>query len=278
MRAAVVLLLVLCACPPRPVPTAEPLRLGAMPSVHPEVRRRAIGPVAAWLGRRLGREVRVEVPDTYEQTARALSEQRWDLAVVGGLTYARAHEGGYDALAAPAKGGVWTIDGVIIARPGGPTSVAELKGRRLAFVDPRSTSGFQFPVAWLLAQGLTAADLKDRTFLGEHHAVVRAVAEGRFDAGACYEEAIAEALPEAERGRLKVLGRTDPVPGDVFAGLRSSSAMPALREAFAALARDPALKELMAPLMGDGLVVPDDRLLDQTRRIDLLLAETPGLW
>lgn len=280
VKKLLVLVSLLCSCrtagPAPAPPQGEPLLFGAVPTGDPETRRKELSALAAHLEQSLGVPVALEVPNDYAETARTLAAGRWDLVLLGPVLYSRAHEMGYDAVAMPVRGGVSVFAGVLITGADGPVrTVAELRGKRIAFVDPNSSAGFQYPFAHLFANGLKPSDY-ERVFVGGHHAVVRQVLDGALDAGACYEDAIDEALSPEERARIAVIAKTEPVPGDVFAARRDSPHFEALRKALLDL-RGEAAAPLLAPLHAEGMQAPDERLFDSARRIDLLVSEEAGL-
>jgi phosphonate transport system substrate-binding protein len=90
-------------------------------------------------------------------------------------------------LALPARRGSLSYCAAIFARPDGPQTLAELAGRRMAWVDPDSSSGYLVPRLCLQGAGLDVGRLfAQESFLMSHSAVVDAVLAGRFDAGATY--------------------------------------------------------------------------------------------
>ncbi|MFN3704904.1 MAG: phosphate/phosphite/phosphonate ABC transporter substrate-binding protein [Thermoflexales bacterium] len=78
---------------------------------------------------------------------------------------------------------------VIFTKKGsGIKTVADLKGRQLAFTDPASASGHLMPKTLLFQRGLNPdKDLKT-VFAGNHPAAVLAVWNDKVDAGATFEE------------------------------------------------------------------------------------------
>ena len=66
------------------------------------------------------------------------------------------------------------------------STLAELKGKRPAWVDVQSASGFVLPRIELDAHGIDLRSLTMQRFYGSHEGVVRAVASGRADFGATY--------------------------------------------------------------------------------------------
>ena len=74
---------------------------------------------------------------------------------------------------------------------------ADLAGKRVCFVDPGSTSGFLFPSAALLAEGLDPSENSTditAVFAGGHDASVIAVNNGDCDAGFAYDTMITSQL------------------------------------------------------------------------------------
>jgi len=80
--------------------------------------------------------------------------------------------------------------GMIITRPDtGIKTLADLKGRTFARVDPLSTSGWIIPSLMLKAAGINLdSDIKILD-AGSHPAAVTAVYTGQADAGACFVDA-----------------------------------------------------------------------------------------
>ena len=99
----------------------------------------------------------------------------------------------------------------------GIRSLADLKGKTMAFVDDSSTTGNYVPKVQLLKYGFTAQDLKigDTNFLGSHDSVVKAVAARRYDAGAANASVVEDFIKENPGIRLRVLQESP----EEFAGL-----------------------------------------------------------
>jgi len=123
------------------------------------------------------------------------------------------------------------------------TSVAELKGKMLAFKEPYSSSGYLLPKAYLIQQGLNpvqkpstdAALANGETgyvFSNADDNILQWVISGKAAAGAV-DYISYEKLPEESRSALKILAKTEPIPRQLMvvrAGLD-----PALVEAIKAL-------------------------------------------
>lgn len=163
--------------------------------------------------------------------------------------------------------------GMIITRPDtGIRTLADLKGRTFARVDPLSASGWIIPSLMLKAAGLNLdADLRVLD-AGSHPAVVTAVYMGQADAGACFVDA--RTLIQKDHGdvmeKVIVLQESNNIPND---GVQFSPAMePELRTRIV-----DALLEIMASPEGKAAIATayqwtalekhDDSFYDSFRQV-----------
>jgi phosphonate transport system substrate-binding protein len=106
---------------------------------------------------------------------------------------------------------------IIVPTASGITTIADLRGKRFAFVDPASTSGYLFPLAALKKAGYDPAKFFGQTvFAGSHNNVVLAVYQGRVDGGAAYDDVRADVqknLPDVMQ-KVKVIWYSSPIPND----------------------------------------------------------------
>ena len=188
-----------------------------------------------------------------------------------------------ELLGCSVRQGKTSYRGYLIARrDGGVRSLKDLRGKRMAFVDEGSTSGYFYPVQVLRDEGLLSGpeDLKSLfssvEFLGSHEKVVLAVAEGRADAGAVYDLAIADAAERVgvDPASMRILGRTRPIPHEAVVALPGVD--PELRRNFqeAILALDTRSEEgrrVLRPLAGNlklnGCIACDQSVFDPLRGI-----------
>ena len=134
--------------------------------------------------------IRIQVSSSYENGIRALAQGKVDFARLGPASYVEVVNlnSAVSLLAMESKKGSKRFNGVICTADSSPIkSVNELKGKRFAFGDERSTIGRYLSQQYLVAHGIKAADLADYAYLGRHDRVGYAVAAGEFDAGALKE-------------------------------------------------------------------------------------------
>lgn len=76
---------------------------------------------------------------------------------------------------------------LFVRRDSGIQRPEDLRGKRIAWVDKTSASGFVVPCIWLRDHGLPPEELfGEQSFLGNHGAVARAVLRREVDAGATF--------------------------------------------------------------------------------------------
>ena len=116
--------------------------------------------------------------------------------------------------------------GMIITRPDtGIKTLADLKGKTFARVDPLSTSGWIIPSLMLKAAGINPDTDMKVLDAGSHPAAVTAVYTGQADAGACFVDA--RTLIQKDHGdvmdKVIVLQESGNIPND---GVQFSPSLP----------------------------------------------------
>lgn len=192
-----------------------PLRLGFLPYIAPSALIERYTPLSDYLGREMGREARIVIAKNYEEHIWNIRDGKVDIAFLGAATYVKLVEknGPQRLLARYQMNGQPTFHGIIIV-PGDSrlTTLSQLRGKRMAFGDPRSTLSHLVPRAMLLQAGVDVRDLKKHKFLGSHDNVVMGVMMGRYDAGGIAEEVFVE---HKDRG-IRALAASTPLSTHVF--------------------------------------------------------------
>jgi phosphonate transport system substrate-binding protein len=193
------------------------LTIGLLPGESAPTVMRINEPMRAYLEKRLGVPVKLEVGANYAATGEALRFGRLDIAYLGPVTYIM--QGRHAKLlpfARPTHAGDGpTFKAVIIVPSDSPiTKLTQLRGKEVAFGDPASTSGTWVPESQLLEAGL--APNRDYTprALGAHDAVALAVANHRVAAGGLSLPVYKRLLEEKKlNGKaVRVLAESHPIP------------------------------------------------------------------
>lgn len=187
-------LFVVGGCAWQPLPAAVPagdrplLRIGVCPVENIEKTQDQLQPFIEYLEKSTGFKVALTVTSDYRSVINQMRQKEIDIAWFGPFSYVLAHkEAGAQAFAGtenPKSGKIYYS--VFIVHPEtGIENIQQLRGHRLAFTDPDSTSGYLIPKATLLKNGLNSEkDLLSVEFLGQHDAAVLAVKKHLVDAAA----------------------------------------------------------------------------------------------
>ncbi len=175
---------------------AAPLTLGFMPYLNAEHLIEKYTPLAQYLGAALQRPVRITVAKDYAEHIRRTGEDRLDISFLGGSPYVvigDRYRTPKPLLARYAFEGSPVFRSVVFAARDSPLqSLAELRGRRMAFGNINSTLSTQVPLYMLMQAGVGLDDLGASVHLRNHENVVLGVVFGDFDAGAVAEEVFEE--------------------------------------------------------------------------------------
>ena len=215
--ALAVLLLALVATTSAPAQTK--LVMAFVPSGESQTILQSGNQVAHLLEVATGYRFESFVATSYAGVIEAMGAGRADIGWLNTFSYVIAHQKyGVEVRLVTVRFGLPYYRAEIIAQSAsGINSLADLKGKRFAFVDPASTSGYLFPLAGLKKAGYDPAKFFGQTvFAGSHNNVVLAVYQGRADAGAVFEDArasVQKTLPDVMQ-KLKVIWKSDPIPND----------------------------------------------------------------
>lgn len=205
-------------------------------------------PLVDYISAKTGKEVELVQSTDYAALVEAAIAGRIDIGSFSGFTYVAATNGGAPltpiGVTVTDEGEEPGYESLTVVPTGSDIkSVEDLKGKKLCFVDPGSTSGYLYPSAELLAVGIDPESDVTPIFAGGHDASAQKTAQGvECDAGFA-EDAVIENTGVKDglfkEGDLEVINRVT-VPG---APLVMSTNLPAdvqdsLKESLQSITRD----------------------------------------
>jgi phosphate/phosphite/phosphonate ABC transporter binding protein len=205
-----------------PALEGPPLKLGVPPYLPRDVLRRDLGPLARYLERRLGRPVRLVISGSYRATVDQLLSGKLELAQLTPYPYviARRRDARVEPLAMLVFAGAISYEAYLVVRrvDRGLESLADLKGKRVCYVDRTSTSGYLVPRAMLRKRGLDPDHFFSATvFSGNHHQALRDLLVGRCDVATVYTGAYLSAGQQGiDVGPARILAVSGQLPADVI--------------------------------------------------------------
>jgi phosphonate transport system substrate-binding protein len=194
------------------------LNLGLVPAEDPRLMITDNQALIDALRQSLGMEVKPFVATDYNGVIEALRAKKLDVALLGPFSYVLAASiAEVDPIAIPEtqKQGSSYHSLIVARKDRNIRTLADLKGRTFAFVDPSSTSGHLFPKTGMIRAGLNPDTDLRAIFAGSHDASVIAVQNGKVDAAAVadglLDAAIARGMVKPDE--IQVVWKSDPIPG-----------------------------------------------------------------
>lgn len=193
---------------------AETVYFSAITLYHPIVMYQRYQPLMDYLTKNTPYRFELKLSQDYRDIIKFLKTNKVQVALLGGVTYIEARKivDVVPILKPVGSDGKPFYMCVFIAKDTnkGINSLADLKGKSVAFASKLSTSGNLAPLYHLYTEaGIGLKDLARYKNLKYHDSVAREVLRGNFEAGAVID-AVANRF--ANRG-LKIIDITEPIPG-----------------------------------------------------------------
>ncbi|WP_333608214.1 phosphate/phosphite/phosphonate ABC transporter substrate-binding protein [Arsukibacterium sp.] len=205
----------------------NPVRLYFTPSVDADTIASNSREFIRFLEQETGDYYVTGIPTSYIAVVEAFGSGRADIGAMNSFGYLMAHERyGATAHLKMIRHGVEYYQGQIVVRADSDIhTLQDLQGKRFAFTDPASTSGYFFPLKMLRDAGIR---LGNETFAMKHDGVITMVYQGQVDAGSTYYSApaadgtirdarqrVLTQFPDVEQ-RVRILAITEKIPNDPF--------------------------------------------------------------
>lgn len=200
---------------------AQDLVMGLIPAENNEEMIKTFEPMRAYLEKKLNKKVKLFTATDYAGVVEAMRKKRVDIAWFGPLSYYLAEmEAGAEAFAVGIREGSDspTYKSLFVAPcDSGIKSIADLKGKSVAFVNPASTSGGLMPTYMVKqATGMMPEQYFGKfTYSGSHDAAELAVKNKTVDAAADNDITYTKML---EKGMITkesncIIAESTPLPG-----------------------------------------------------------------
>lgn len=205
---------------------ANPIKLFFVPAVDAKLIEDRAVIVKNYLEKNTPYKYQISIPTSFVAVVEAFGTSRADVAALNTFGYILAHEKyGVEAKLTVLRHGKTTYQSQVIAREGsGINKLEDLAGKKVAYVDPASTSGYLLPAKMLKDRGIKPSETM---FANKHDNVVTMVYQGQVDAGATFysppaENEIQDArrlvktqFPDVEK-KIKIVELTSEIPNDPF--------------------------------------------------------------
>lgn len=178
-------------------------------------------PLVEYIAAKTGKKVELVQSTDYAALVEAAIAGRIDIGSFSGFTYVAATNGGapltpigVTVTEAGEEPGYESL--AVVPKGSDIASIKDMKGHKVCFVDPGSTSGYLYPSAELLAEGINPESDVTPVFAGGHDASAQKTAQGVECEAGFAEDAVVESTGIADglfaEGDLTVINRVT-VPG-----------------------------------------------------------------
>jgi phosphonate transport system substrate-binding protein len=205
----------------------NPVKFYLLPSVDAKMLADGAKVLKAFLEKNTPYKYETAVPASYVAVVEAFGTKRVDVASINTFGYLMAHEKyGTQALVTVIRNGLDTYQAQIVARADANISKLEdFAGKKFAYVDPASTSGYLLPAKLFAEKGIKPSET---VFAKKHDNVIMMVYQKQVDGGATFysapdSEGIQDArrlvktqFPDVEK-TIKIVTLTDAIPNDPIA-------------------------------------------------------------
>ncbi len=256
----------------------NPLRMMFVPSGDSQVILEGGREIARLLEGTTGLHFKTSIATSYAAVIEAMGAGKVDIGWLATLSYVLARQKyQVELLLIVDRFGSPFYKGQILAGvKSGVRTLADLKGKSFAFVDPASTSGHLYPKTLLLEKGYDPETFFSRSvFAGSHNAVVLSILKGEVDGGATYDDAraaVAKTFPEVY-DKVRVIAHTKNIPNDTVSvrkGLDPKT-KEKIRDGLKYLAKTPEGGKVLKRVYGITGLVDLDAFFDPVRRAGSLL-------
>lgn len=241
--------------------------------------------LSEYIGRKVGRDVRLIHKADYSQVNDMLEARKVDVAFVCSGPYVAGHDKfGLELLVAPVANGAKSYRSyLIVPASSDATSLASLRGKTFAFTDPESNTGRLVPVYELMTQmGVSPEKYFAKTFFTYgHDNSIKAVATGLAD-GAAVDSLIYEYTVDTDptyTSKTKVVEKSEPfaIPPVVVHPGMSAGLKARIRAAFEGASNDPEGRALLDKMQIERFEPIEDSAYDSIRRMNEWIAAHPGV-
>lgn len=202
----------------------NPIKFHLVPSVDAKVLADNSKILKEYLEKNTPYKFQITIPQSFVAVVESFGTERADVAAINTYGYYMAHKAyGVEARLTVIRYGLATYQSQFLARSDSKIkTLKDLQGKKIAFVDPASMSGYLLPLKTLNDKKITP---KQTVFAMNHDAVVTMIYQGQVEAGATYysppqdghiEDArrlVKTQYPDVEQ-KVKIIELSEPIPND----------------------------------------------------------------
>ena len=231
------------------------IKMGFVPLKNSEKLVEDLKPISDYLTERLGVKVEAFTESNYIGVVEGLGSGRVDFGIIPPFSslLAQKQSNAKPILTSKGKTGKpgYTAE-LYVRKDSGIKSLQDVKGKKVAFVDPSSSSGYIYPGAMLVNAGLNLDKDISYQFSGGHDKSLQLLLNKDVDVIATFdgvEDRYAKDFPQAKTD-IQKLATSDMIPGVMVttSGKMDKELQEKLEKALRDIEKDPKMKELFTKM------------------------------
>ncbi|MFH1214949.1 MAG: phosphate/phosphite/phosphonate ABC transporter substrate-binding protein [Pseudomonadota bacterium] len=243
------------------------IRFGVFPYKSPRTTFELFGPIAKRIEIKTGKKVvLVSAPD-YKTYIERGKQGGYDLALPCATCFFKMQEAGFHVIA---RGEPSFYGGVIVRKDSDITTIAQLKGRKIAAIGPHSYAGYMFLKDRLDELGITEPENVTIHFLNKTDSIIYSILNKEYDAGVTRVDQLEGEQFTTVRGNLRIVDLSPPIPQFPFVVKNDMAPETAaqIKEVLLAISpNDPAGEKLLDSLRFDRIIASQDSDYEPFRKI-----------
>ena len=217
---------------------------------------------------------------TYDDVINKLKTGEADIGYVGPFSYVVAQDSfGVKILCRTlSEGNEEFYHSIIVTRKdSGIQRLQDLKGKSFSFTDPKSTSGYLFPMAQLKASGISQNDFSEVKFLKRHVNSLLAVYKGHVDAGATSITALDKF--DINMDEMHILWQSEPIYRGLWIARKDlpEEQFSKIQQAMLQISASEKSDEIFKELTTKGFILGKDSDYDNVRQVIKWMEGTESL-
>jgi phosphonate transport system substrate-binding protein len=202
----------------------ESITIGLNPGGSPSLLKQQSVELAKQMQTELNVPVTIFISKDYESLIEAMKLQKVDFALFSALTYVYAEERLHaKVLLKKVYIDPFYYSALITRADSGIKNLTQLKGKRIAFVDRHSTSGYLYPQVMFLKKGIKEKSFKKVLFSGNHSRSIEMLEKKEVDVAAVFSDNSTGTqgawtkFSKKPGLKYRILWTSEPIPSDPFA-------------------------------------------------------------
>jgi len=252
--------------PAYPQESPDVIRFAVFPYKSPRTIFNLFAPIATQLEKKTGKKVELVSAADYNSFMAKAQEGDYDLVLPCVNCFFLIQPAGYHIIA---RGEPPFYGAVIVRKDSDITSLAQLRGKKIAAIGKHSYAGYMFLKQQLADRGISPEKDVQFNFLNKVDSIILSVVNRQYEIGVIKLDVLESPAFDAVRDKVRIISRSGPIPQFPFAVKNSMDpdTVARIREVLTALnVENPQDKDVLQSLQIRHIVMAEDADYDAFHR------------